>query len=168
MTERDRLVDQLEREIKGQPWHGPSLRSIVEGLSADQAAHKPSRDAHSIWEILLHMTGWKREVGRRAQGHAAAEPAGGDWPPVGDISESRWRAAQDDHLEAHRELIELARGLSDAQLDTKVKGNPADYIGAGITVRATLYGILQHDCYHAGQIAILKKIGGGTIRYDGL
>ena len=165
MTERDRLVDQLEREIGGEPWHGPSLTNILEGVTAKQAAAKASPDAHSIWEILLHMTGWKREVARRAQGQTAAEPAGGDWPPVGEVSDARWHAARDDHFKAQRELVELVRGLSEAQLDTKVKGDTAAYIGAGVTVRANLYGILQHDVYHAGQIAILKKLAGGRIRY---
>ena len=165
MTERDRLIDQLEREIGGEPWHGPSLTSILEGISPEHAARRPSPDAHSIWEILLHMTGWKREVARRAQGHAAADPAAGDWPAIGEMSESRWRAAREDHFRAQRELVELARGLTEAQLDAKVKGDTAAYIGAGITVRATLYGVLQHDVYHAGQIAILKKIAGGSIRY---
>ncbi len=165
MTERDRLIDQFEREIGGQPWHGPSLASILEGLTARQAAHKPSPDAHSIWEILLHMTGWKREVAHRAQGHAAAEPAQGDWPDIGDVTEARWREAREDHLRAQRELVELVRTLSDAGLDAKVQGDSAAFIGANISVRATLYGLLQHDVYHAGQIAILKKIGGGTIRY---
>jgi hypothetical protein len=168
MTERDRLVDQLEREVYGQPWHGPSLRSILEGLTAEQAAHKPSPNAHSIWEILIHMTGWKREVIRRAQGHAAGEPAAGDWPEVGEVSSTRWRAVQDDYFRAQKDIVDLVRGLSDAQLDTKVKGDTAAFIGAGISVRATLYGILQHDVYHSGQIAILKKLGGGTVRYDGL
>jgi uncharacterized damage-inducible protein DinB len=165
MTERDRLIDQLEREIIGEPWHGPSLTSILEGLTAEQAARKASPDAHSIWEILLHMTGWKREVARRARGHAASEPAAGDWPAIGEVSERRWNATREDHLRAQDELVELVRGLSDAQLDAKVKGDSAAFIGAGVTVRATLYGVLQHDVYHAGQIAILKKIGGGSIRY---
>jgi uncharacterized damage-inducible protein DinB len=165
MTERDRLVEQLEREIRGEPWHGPSLTSILNGLTAEQAARKLSPDAHSIWEILLHMTGWKREVTRRANGNTAAEPEGGDWPEVGEVSETRWRAAQDSHFRAQRELVDLVRSLSDAQLDTKVKGDTAAYIGAGVSVRENLYGILQHDVYHAGQIAILKKMAGGTIRY---
>jgi uncharacterized damage-inducible protein DinB len=165
MTERDRLLDQLEREVSGEPWHGPSLATILEGIAAEQAARKPSPDAHSIWEILIHMTGWKREVAQRARGHAAAEPATGDWPAPGEVSESRWRAAREDHLRAQRELVELVRGMSDAQLDTKVQGDTAAFIGAGITVRATLYGVLQHDVYHAGQIAILKKMAGGSIRY---
>jgi hypothetical protein len=45
-----------------------------------------------------------------------------------------------------------------------VQGDTAAFIGAGITIRATLYGILQHDVYHAGQIAILKKMARGSIR----
>jgi len=165
MTERDRLVDQLEREIAGEPWHGPSLTKILEGLKAEQAARKPSPDAHSIWEIVLHMTGWKREVAKRARGNRAGDPAEGDWPAVGEVSETRWRGACADHFAAERELVDLVRSLTDAELDTKVKGDTAAYIGAGISVRATLYGILQHDVYHSGQIAILKKIGGGSIRY---
>jgi uncharacterized damage-inducible protein DinB len=164
MTERDRLVKELEREISGQPWHGPSLSAILNGITAEQAAHKPSPDAHSIWEIVLHMTGWKREVTRRAQGHSATEPADGDWPAIGEVSEARWNSARDDHMRAQHELAELVRTLSDEQLDTRVKGDTAAYIGAGISVRANLYGILQHDVYHAGQIAILKKMAGATIR----
>ena len=165
MTERERLVDQFEREIDGQPWHGPSLSNILEGISAEQAARKPSADAHSIWEILLHMTGWKREVARRAQGHPAAEPAQGDWPAIGEVAERRWSEAQEDHRRAQRELLDLVRGLDDARLGAKVSGDTAAFIGAGISVKATLYGLLQHDVYHAGQIALLKKLTGGSIRY---
>ncbi len=131
MTERDRLIDQLEREIGGVPWHGPSLVNILEGVTAEQAARPPSPGAHSIWEILLHMTGWKREVARRARGHAAAEPAAGDWPAIGEVSETRWRAAREDHLAAQRELLDLVQTLSDTQLDTQVNGDTAAFIGAG-------------------------------------
>jgi uncharacterized damage-inducible protein DinB len=167
MTERDRLIDQLEREIGGEPWHGPSLTRILDGVTAAEAARKPSPDAHSIWEILLHMTGWKREVTRRVRGEAAREPEEGDWPAVGEASDARWMAAREEHFRAQRGLVELVRGLSDEQLGAKVKGEPAAHIGAGLSIRATLLGVLQHDVYHAGQIAILKKIGGGSIR-DGL
>lgn len=165
MTERDRLVNQFEREIAGQPWHGPSLASILDGVTAEQAARKPSADAHSIWEILLHMTGWKREVTWRARGRKAGEPEHGDWPPVGEPSEPRWAEARADHLTAQRDLLDLVRSLSDDQLDAKVAGDTTAFIGAGISVKATLYGLLQHDVYHAGQIALLKKMTVGAIRY---
>jgi uncharacterized damage-inducible protein DinB len=165
MNERDRLVDQFEREIAGEPWHGPSLANILEGISADEAARKPSPHAHSIWEIVLHMTGWKREVARRAQGHTAGEPPQGDWPAVDQVTEERWAEARSDNRRAHAELVDLVRGLSDDQLTARVAGDAAAFIGAGISVKATLYGLLQHDVYHAGQIALLKKMTGGTVRY---
>ena len=84
MTEHERLIDNLNREINGQPWHGPSLASILEGVDAGAAARRPPGGGHTIWEIVLHMTGWKREVTRRVRGGAAAEPAGGDWPAAGE------------------------------------------------------------------------------------
>jgi uncharacterized damage-inducible protein DinB len=158
MTERERLVDQFEREVQGQPWHGPSLTTILDGVTAVQAAYKPSPDAHSMWEILLHMTGWKREVTRRAQGHPAAEPAEGDWPAVGEPADARWREAQAEHLRAQRELLDVVTGLSEGKLAAKVPGNTEAFIGAGLSVLATLWGLVQHDVYHAGQIAILKKM----------
>jgi uncharacterized damage-inducible protein DinB len=158
MTERERLLDQFEREVQGQPWHGPSLTTILDGVTAAQAAHKVSPDAHSIWEILLHMTGWKREVTGRARGNAAAEPAQGDWPVIGDPTDTRWREAQADHLRAQRELVDVLGSLTDAKLATKVPGDTAAFVGAGLSVLATLWGLVQHDVYHAGQIAILKKL----------
>jgi uncharacterized damage-inducible protein DinB len=160
MTERDRLIDNLNREIKGQPWHGPSLASILEGVTAAVAARKPSGGAHSIWEIVLHMTGWKREVTRRVHGGPAGQPPEGDWPAVGEQTDRHWREVQADHLRAHDELIAAVRELKDEQLATRVPGNPAASEGAGISFTATLWGLVQHDVYHAGQIAILKKIAG--------
>jgi uncharacterized damage-inducible protein DinB len=161
MTERDRLIDQFQREVKGQPWHGPSLTSILDGVTVAQAARKTS-DAHSIWEILLHMTGWKREVTRRALGNVAAEPAQGDWPTIGNATDSRWRAAQEDYMRAHEELLDVLRALTEAQLAARVPGDSAAFIGAGLSVTATLWGLVQHDVYHAGQIAILKRIAGDS------
>jgi uncharacterized damage-inducible protein DinB len=158
MNERARLVDQFEREIQGQPWHGPSLTTILDGVTAAQAAHRPSADAHSIWEILLHMTGWKREVTRRARGGEASEPAQGDWPATGEPTEARWREAQADHLRAQRELLDVVRDLPDPALAATVPGDTAAFVGAGLSVTATLWGLVQHDVYHAGQIAILKKM----------
>jgi uncharacterized damage-inducible protein DinB len=156
MTERDRLIDQLEREYNGTPWHGPSLEHILEGITAEQATRRVG-GAHTIWEILTHMTGWKREVTRRLHGHPAAEPETGDWPASGETSDARWRAAQDAHRQAQQELLATFRALDDKSLSAGVEGDTAAFIGAGISRLSTVYGILQHDVYHAGQIALLKR-----------
>jgi|SRR5687768_9689602 len=151
------IVDQLEREHSGDPWHGSPLRDILSGVDAAQAARKPLARAHSIWELVLHITGWKLEVAKRAGGGAASEPAAGDWPPVGEPTESRWRAALEALDAAHRELIAAVEALHEEQL-LKPTADPRNRpLGTGVSYYVMLQGIAQHDVYHSGQIALLTK-----------
>ena len=46
MNEVGRIVDQLEREHAGDPWHGSPLSTILDGVTWQQAAAKPLADAH--------------------------------------------------------------------------------------------------------------------------
>ena len=71
------LVDQLERAHAGDPWHGSSRASILADVTSEEARSRPAPAVHSIWELVLHMTAWTREVTRRLQGHLAAEPEHG-------------------------------------------------------------------------------------------
>ena len=82
-TEIDRILDELGREYDGDPWHGSPLLRILEGVTAADASARPIPGGHSIWELVLHMTGWKNEVRRRLSGAPAADPEGGDWPKAG-------------------------------------------------------------------------------------
>jgi uncharacterized damage-inducible protein DinB len=157
MTETDRLIDQLEREHSGDPWHGSPLTQILDGITAEQAAAHPVKGAHSVWELVLHMTGWKNEVRKRATGAPAAEPAEGDWPAVGEVNETRWRAAVDALERAHRELIQTIRELPEAKLLTPTNDPRNRELGTGVSYYVLLHGIVQHDVYHSGQIAMLKK-----------
>jgi uncharacterized damage-inducible protein DinB len=157
MDEITRIIDQIEREHDGDPWHGSPLRAILDGIGADHAARKPIAGAHSIWEIVLHMTGWKNEVRKRLSGAPASEPEGGDWPAVGEPTDTRWRSALDRLEAAHRGLIAAITSLPEERL-FQPTNDPRDRpLGAGVSYYVLLHGIVQHDVYHAGQIAILKK-----------
>ncbi|HEY2431586.1 MAG TPA: DinB family protein [Vicinamibacterales bacterium] len=153
-----RLADQLVRAHHGDPWHGSALRTILQGVSASQAARRPAAEAHSIWEIVLHLAGWRNEVARRAGGAPAAEPEGGDWPPVGDPSPDRWAAALAALDAAHERLLAAVGGLTDEALAAPSVDPRDRSLGAGVTYRELFHGIVQHDAYHAGQIALLKKL----------
>jgi uncharacterized damage-inducible protein DinB len=157
MDEISRIVDQLEREHAGDPWHGSPLSQILEGVTHTQAAAKPISAGHSIWELVLHVAAWKNEVRRRLSGAAAGEPQEGDWPAIADVSEAGWRAARD-HLElAHRLLISAVRELPETKLFEPTNDHRNRAMGTGVTYYELLHGIVQHDVYHAGQIALLKK-----------
>lgn len=157
MNEIARIADQLEREHAGDPWHGSPLSQILEGLTHSQAATHPIPGAHSIWELVLHLAAWKNEARRRLSGAAAAEPRDGDWPEVEDISADGWRQARARLELAHRLLVSAVRELPEPRLFEATTDDRDRALGVGVTYYELLHGIVQHDVYHAGQIAILKK-----------
>ena len=72
VAERDRLLDELRRAWDGDPWHGDPVRRVLEGITAQQAAARPLAQGHGVWELVLHMTSWTREVTRRPPAPARA------------------------------------------------------------------------------------------------
>ena len=132
-------------------WHGPALADLVGDVTADQAAARPVPGAHTIWELVLHATAWTEIARERLIGSARADPTDEeDWPPVNDISPEAWRAAVERLKEAHRELATDIAALDDSGLIGRVPGK--DH-----SVLVMAHGIVEHDAYHGGQIAILKK-----------
>src|SRR5436305_4138251 len=105
MSETARITGELSREFSGDPWHGPSLAAILRGVNAVDASRYQVAGAHSIWELVLHVTAWKNEVRRRLAGAPAAVPEEGDWPPVGDATAQRWTQALEQLDAAHKQLL---------------------------------------------------------------
>jgi uncharacterized damage-inducible protein DinB len=157
MSEISRIIDELEREYDGDPWHGSPLVTILDGVSASQASARPVASAHSIWELVLHVTAWKNEVRLRLSGAPAGEPKEGDWPEVGEPSEERWQAALERLRRAQRDLLSDIQSLPEAKLFTPTNDTRDRATGAGVTHYVLLHGSIQHDVYHTGQIALLKK-----------
>jgi hypothetical protein len=58
------FLDQSRRILDGDPWYGAAIMEVLEGITHQQAAARPIPGAHNIWELVLHMTGWVREVTR--------------------------------------------------------------------------------------------------------
>lgn len=132
-------------------WHGPSLVDLVGDITADQAMQRPVAGAHSIWELVLHITSWTEIVRERLTSASPVEPTTEqDWPPIVDSSADGWRAAVERMKEAHRELAADVAALDDARFTTRVPGRDHSVI-------VMLHGIVEHDAYHGGQIAVLKK-----------
>ena len=151
MYEMQRIVDQLHRAYAGNAWHGPAVSEVLAGITAEQAARKPLAGAHSIWDIVNHIAVWESVVRRRLEGERIVElPPEEDWPAVRDTSEAAWKKTLEDLERGHRQLEETISRLSDDRLGNGVFGK--DY-----NVYVMLHGVVQHDLYHAGQIAILKK-----------
>jgi uncharacterized damage-inducible protein DinB len=150
MSEIRRIVDQLDRAMNGEAWHGPHLEELLKDVSAQQAAAHPVSGAHSIWELVNHIGSWNAILAERASGNAVAVTEQQDWPPVTDTSAESWKRALDQMRASRAQLRNAIEKLNEAQLDDIAPGK--DH-----SIYVMLHGGVQHDLYHAGQIAVLKK-----------
>jgi uncharacterized damage-inducible protein DinB len=157
MREIERIVNQMERAFAGDAWYSSSLQAILTGVTAEQAAARPIANAHSIWEIILHVAAWQGAVRGRLEGESVKIPEEGDWPKVTDTSETAWQSALELLRARHRALLETVLRVSDARLDDLISSERNAETGGGVSFYITLHGIIQHDVYHSGQIALLKK-----------
>ena len=156
-SDLDALRADLRSVYDGSPWHGSSITSVLEGIDAATAARRVVPGAHTMWELVLHMTGWTREVTARVRGGSPKSPPE-DWPvPKTDGGEAAWRAAKDDLAAAHAELVREADSLTADELVRWIGDKRDPALGAGVTVGTLIRGLLQHHTYHEGQIALLKK-----------
>jgi hypothetical protein len=96
-------------------------------------------------------------VRRGLSGAPAGEPQEGDWPEVGEPSDERWHAALERLRRAHRDLLADIQSVPEARLFTPTNDPRDRKTGAGVSYYVLLHGAVQHDVYHAGQIALLKK-----------
>jgi len=152
MTEIERILDQLKRAFEGNAWHGPAVHEVLAGVTAAQAQARPLANAHSIWELVQHIAVWEDVGRRRLEGDRAqieiSSPV--DWPPPEDTSEVAWEQAKSALDRGHQALVEAIMRVPESRLDEPI------FEGMS-TVYVTLHGVIQHDLYHAGQIALLKK-----------
>jgi hypothetical protein len=147
-----RIDDELRRAYRGDCWHGASLCEILNGVDAATAAATHPMLAHSIWAIVHHVTAWVEVVALRiAEWRPLETPQAGDFPPVTDLGDAAWAAALESLDRQHEELLRIVGRLSAARLDETVPGK-------NYPVAVMLHGTAQHYAYHAGQIALLKKL----------
>ena len=151
MSEIERIADQLKRAFEGEAWHGPAVRELLATATCVQAAKRPIPGAHTIWEIVVHMSAWESVVRRRLLGESVTDLAPEqDWPAVTNVTEPAWRKTLEELEKSHLQTRQAIAQLTDERLDDTVSGK-------GYSVYVMLHGVVQHDLYHAGQIAILKK-----------
>src|SRR2546426_3565909 len=150
MTEIERIEDQLKRSLEGEAWHGPALEELLVDVTAEQAAASPLPSVHSMWEIVQHIISNQRLVCERLQGKPTVLPPEEDWPLITDQSEAAWTATKRELRDIHERLRQAVRLLDERRLEEPiVEGFSSIYV--------TLHGTVQHNLYHGGQIAVLKK-----------
>lgn len=150
MREAETISRSLTTLHSGKPWHGPSFKLILADITPAMAATR-IKGAHSIWELLEHMRGWIDVVILRLDGHAIDEPPDGDFPTPPKPTAATWSAAIQRYERSQRQLQARLKMMTTRDWNRKLPGRP-------YPASVMLSGILNHNLYHAGQIAVLKRL----------
>jgi uncharacterized damage-inducible protein DinB len=143
----ERMLLELNASFDGDPWHGSPLLRLLDGVDDAKATARPLANAKTIAELLAHIIAWTEIVQKRAAGELVDVTAEMDFPSVEGVAIAD--AAK--HLQrAHTRLIDTVARMQDDDFDRVVAGKP-------YTVDYMLHGLISHNAYHGGQIALLKK-----------
>ncbi len=153
MTRRE-IAACLDRSVRGQPWHGYSLQTLLADVTADEAVSHPIAGGHSIAELLAHLAAWMEEVGAWITGaERTITTPSLDWPEP-----AAWPGPLDALGKAHDLLLARVRSTAESRLSEIVHQAETP----GLTFEAVLVGIAEHNAYHGGQIPLLKRAARAT------
>lgn len=150
-SEIDWLLRALAEGYDARAWHGPTLRGSLRSVKAPEAAWRPTKQRHSIWELALHCAYWKHRVRCRVSGEESRferSPSNFPCAPV-ELTEKAWRADIALLDRTHQALLNCVGAVHPSGLDEPTPRK---------TRREQILGVAFHDAYHAGQIRLLKRL----------
>jgi hypothetical protein len=165
LTPKDLLLNHLEFSFEKEAWQ-PSLLMAVEGLTAAQAAWKPGPERHSIWQIVRHVTHWKRATLEAWNGTHRLFEGRDATPRFREVMRTDWQDISGDDATWQADL----KALRDVSLAIKEKANSTDLDALLRPFPSEEWGpaalrvlrMATHDIYHAGQIRYLRALQGAA------
>ena len=146
------IITTLHSVLDGEPWFGRSVMKLLQEVDPAIVHTIPNENSHSLIELLYHMNTWAEFTLKRLEKDEENDLARFeklDWRTI-DSNEHTWEKGVAQFKVTHDLIIELLETKDDEFLSGDVDYREYNF-------RFLLYGIIQHDIYHIGQIAYLKK-----------
>jgi uncharacterized damage-inducible protein DinB len=156
MTEQEQLAKLFSDLFDGSPWIDVNVMNTLDEVSAKEAATKVFPNFNSIWEIVHHQIRWRDTVMKRMNGEVVESPDDNYFSYIRDRSENAWRQTKEQFRKSQEEWLQQLGKWKKKELQEQYAASP-------FTKHELVYGILQHDAYHLGQIRLLLKL----IRFRG-
>jgi uncharacterized damage-inducible protein DinB len=155
MTTAEKLQTELEKVLSGRPWYGSSIYNILDQVTFE-SAYERAGHGHTIAELILHMLSWTEEVIDRMNEKPAGLPLSGNFPHPGEPDEQKWKLWIDDLKLVNVNLIRTIQEFPEDKWQEPIIDTRGDR--PVVTYEDLIYGFIQHQVYHAGQIALLNRI----------
>ena len=151
--ETQAIIRNLQNVLTGEPWYGRSVYVILEEINPSIVYKKPNEKSHSLIELLYHMITWAEftlKQMEKADKEKIQKIEGRDWIII-DPSIHTWEKGLAELKNIHEKIIAILQSKDDEWLKEKVSLRNFNF-------RFLLNGLIQHDIYHLGQIAYVKKL----------
>ncbi len=152
MSEITRILNHYDAVLNGSPWHGDPIWQILDGISPEAAAARPPNGGHTIWEIVMHMIFWEGVATQRLAGQRAGLVEELNFPAMPTPTSQHWEQTLDQFRASNQQFRAALAKLDPARLDDLSAAGKRTYYDEA-------HGVIEHDIYHAGQIALLRKMG---------
>jgi uncharacterized damage-inducible protein DinB len=149
-TEVQNILKLLTSTFEKNAWHGPSVKQVLGEITSEQAQKKLGH-THSIIELVAHMTSWRIYVIKKLEGESNYEVKEAMNFPIA----TDWTKTLDDLYLSQLHLVDSLKNFPSSRLSDIVPQSSNSY-----TFYTLLHGIIHHDLYHIGQIALIKKTFG--------
>lgn len=144
------LQDLLNRVYDGYAWHGPSIMEVLKDFPEQKIGAGLGKSANAI-ALLGHMIAWRTFVIKRLQGDEIFEiTEQANFPVIQNPGLEDWKNLVAELKSTQLLLLELIGKLQPGKLQEQVAGR-------NYTFEVLLHGIIHHDVYHLGQLALIKK-----------
>ena len=148
------LINKYERIYSGRPWYGDSIMKILKNVNPHIVFNKAGEKPHSIAELVAHMIGWRDIAFNQIQGNMKARPTQKDtfnWKRFDKSEKTAWKNLLKELDKNQKKIISFLGKKEDGFLDAKVPAKKQN-------TEFLIEGIIQHDLYHIGQIALLNRV----------
>lgn len=146
-------VNRFNEIYNGSPWYGETLEAKLNDVTDKNAFLQPVDVAHSVAEIVCHMTYWRKGLLSHLEGDGTFTPAvesPDNWVSVDTLTKEGWKKIFDDFNQSQKKTTQLLAKQNDEFLAKEYsKGSTFEYL---------IQGIIDHDVYHLGQIGLVKKL----------
>jgi uncharacterized damage-inducible protein DinB len=147
------IIHNMKSTLEGEPWFGRSVYAILDEINPSITFKKPNKNSHSLIDLLYHMNTWAEFTLKRIEGDKETDLKASeelDWRKI-DPKIHSWEKGLTEFKAIHSKIIKLLNDKDDEFLKGIVDYRNYKY-------RFLIHGLIQHNIYHLGQIAYIKKL----------
>ncbi len=156
-TQISTIIAQFQNLHRGHNWFGQSYQTKLMDLDDQYYFVKPYPEVHSVAELIAHGTAWREDatVKIRTGKGELTEASDDDWPDLERLKEKGWDAIYEEYVDSVDSFIGILKEKDDDFLDSKYQDPEFD---GEFPYSFAIYGILQHDLYHLGQLGLVIRM----------